>query len=113
MRAQNSVSLFPEVEVNIRVLSPTLKGILTLAYRKSSNKPPFGPPGGEGRGLNREGGGACLKFFDRQRQKYTTSMEFEMLRSFDNNYELLHYTKLSIYIYIYIYIILSKTEKQK
>ena len=35
------------------------------------------------RGLFRRG--AYLKFFDRQRQNYTMSMEFEMLRSFNNN----------------------------
>ena len=35
--------------------------------------------------------GACLKFFDRQRQNYTMSLEFEMLGSFNNNHELLHY----------------------
>ena len=35
------------------------------------------------RGLFRRG--AYLKFYDRQRQNYTMSMEFEMLRSFNNN----------------------------
>ena len=41
--------------------------------------------------LKRGGGGglfdrgAYLKFFDRQRQNYIISMEFEMLRSFNNN----------------------------
>ena len=50
----------------------------------------FGPPEG-GRGLLERG--AYLKFFDRQRQNYTMSMEFEILRSFDNNYELLRYTE--------------------
>ena len=41
----------------------------------------------------REGGrgGTYLKFFDRQRHNYTMSMEFEMLHSFNNNYELLRY----------------------
>ena len=66
-------------------------------YRKSSNKPPggllnFGPSGG---------GGAYLKFFDRQRQNYTMSMEFEMLRSYNNHYELLRYitnTTLQIFL---------------
>ena len=48
----------------------------------------FGLSGG---GLIREGWGAYLKFFDRQRQNYTMSMEFEMLRSFNKNYELLRY----------------------
>ena len=47
----------------------------------------FGLSGG---GLIREGG-AYLKFFDRQRQNYTMSMEFEMLCSFNKNYELLRY----------------------
>ena len=42
----------------------------------------------EGWGLIREGG-AYLKFFDRQRQNCTISMEFEMLHSFNNNYQLL------------------------
>ena len=42
-----------------------------------------------GGGLIREG--TCLKFFDRQRQNYTMSLEFEMLGSFNNNHELLHY----------------------
>ena len=64
-------------------------------YRKSYNKPPggllnFRPPEGM------EGGGAYLKFFDRQRQNYTMSMEFEILRSFDNIYELLRYTTNTI-----------------
>ena len=35
--------------------------------------------------------GVNLKFFDRQRQNYTMSKEFEMLRSFNNKYELLRY----------------------
>ena len=39
----------------------------------------------------RGGGGTYLKFFDRQRHNYTMSMEFEMLRSFNNNYKLLRY----------------------
>ena len=56
-------------------------------YRKSSNKPPggllnFGPS--RGGGLLEKG--AYLKFFDRQRQNYTISMDFEMLHSFHNNY---------------------------
>ena len=69
---------------------------MEYVYCKSSNKPPgggliyFRPPEGRG-GLIREG--AYLKFFDRQRQNYTMSMEFEILRSFDNNYELLRYTE--------------------
>ena len=33
-----------------------------------------------------------LKFFNRQRQNYTMSMESEMLHSFNNNIELLRYT---------------------
>ena len=49
----------------------------------------------EGGGLIREGGllerGAYSKLFDRQRQNHAMSMEFEMLRSFNNNYELLCY----------------------
>ena len=47
------------------------------------------------------GGGAYLKFFDRQRQNYTMSMEFEMLRSCNNHYELLRYitnTTLQIFL---------------
>ena len=39
---------------------------------------------------------AYLNFFDRQRQNYTMSIEFEMLRSFNNNYELLHYVTNTI-----------------
>ena len=62
-------------------------------YSKSSNKPPegllnFGPYGGGSyyRGeLIKEGEGAYLKFFDRQRQNYTISMKFGMLRSFNSN----------------------------
>ena len=63
---------------------------ITEEYCKRSNNPPgdllnFGPSGGEG-GLIRDEGlyreGAYLKFFDRQRQNYTMSMEFEMLHSF-------------------------------
>ena len=64
-------------------------GLSYGSYRKSSNKTPggllnFGP-------LEGAGGGAYLQFFDRQRQNYTMSMEFEMLRSFNNNNELLRY----------------------
>ena len=33
------------------------------------------------------------KFFDRKRQNYTMSMEFEMLRSFSTNYELALYNE--------------------
>ena len=53
--------------------------------------------GGGGRGslLERR---AYFKFFERERQNYTMSMEFEMLRSFENNYELLHYTANTIKI---------------
>ena len=57
------------------------------------------PPGSVcvcvGGGLIR-GGGAYLKFFDRQRQNYTMCVEFEILRSFDNNHELLRYTTNTI-----------------
>ena len=50
--------------------------------------------GGEACGISGPlGGGAYLKFFDRQRQNHTMSMESKMLCSFNNNYELLHYTK--------------------
>ena len=45
----------------------------------------------EGGGLLERGGRGYLKFFDRQRQNYTMPMEFEMLCSFNNNYELLRY----------------------
>ena len=79
-------------------------GIATIGefnYRKSSNTPEGVGGGGllnfepSGRDLIRGGGGgllerrAHLRFFDRQRQNCTISMEFEMLRSFNNNYELL------------------------
>ena len=62
----------------------------------------FSPSGG---GIIKEGDllgtGAYLKFFDRQRQNYTVSMEFEMLRNFNNNYELLRYiTNLWCYLQI-------------
>ena len=47
----------------------------------------WGPLEGEG-GLIRDGAllnrGAYLKFFDSQRQNCNMSMEFEMLRSFNN-----------------------------
>ena len=39
--------------------------------------------------------GAYLKFFDRERQNYTMSVEFEMLCRF-NNYELSRYIANSI-----------------
>ena len=35
---------------------------------------------------------AYLKFFDRPRQNYVMSVEFEMSRSFNTKYVLLHYT---------------------
>ena len=45
--------------------------------------------------------GAYLKFSDRQRQNCAMSMEFEMLRSFNNNYELLRYIpNLQRYLHI-------------
>ena len=66
-------------------------GYRLVCYRKSSNKP---PGGGEGGSLLERG--ACLQFFDRQRQNYTMSMEFEMSRSFNNNYELLRYITRTI-----------------
>ena len=47
-----------------------------------------------GEGLIREEG--HLKFFDRQRQNYTMSMESEMLHSFNNNCEILCYTTNTI-----------------
>ena len=43
----------------------------------------------------RGGGGGLFKILW-QRQNYTMSMEFETPRSFDNNYELLHYTTNTI-----------------
>ena len=46
----------------------------------------FGPFWGEEGGGWVGGSGGFLKFFDRQRQSYTISMEFEMLRCFNNNY---------------------------
>ena len=61
-------------------------GLSYGSYRKSSNKTPGGLLN-----LGRGRGGAYLQFLDRQRQNYTMSMEFEMLRSFNNNNELLRY----------------------
>ena len=49
---------------------------------------------GGGGGPIREGG-TYLEFFDRQRQTYAMSLEFEMLHSFNNNDELLRYIKLT------------------
>ena len=58
---------------------------------------------GGGGGLLERGG--YWKFFDRQRQNYTMSMEFEMLCGFNNNYELS--------FYINTILIFKNTEKQK
>ena len=38
------------------------------------------------------GGAAYFKFFDRPRQNYVMSVKFEMSRSFNTKYVLLHYT---------------------
>ena len=57
-------------------------------------------PGGwgplEGGGTFKLERGGYLKFFDRERQNYTMSVEFEMLCRFNNNYELSRYIANSI-----------------
>ena len=53
--------------------------MVIIDYRKSSNKPPGGLLNFEHSDLER--GGGYLQFFDRQRQNYTMSMDFEMLRA--------------------------------
>ena len=76
-------------------LFENLKKIVNGLQDNINSSGPSGEGGGGGGGLIGEEGllerEAYLKFIDRQRQNLTMFMEFELLCSFNNNYELLRY----------------------